>query len=66
MIKMTREEQREIKKRLNREIAEFLKMQNHYFPKLIQDIKKVLDILMFDQYMQLKVIHKKEKRFFRL
>ena len=25
------------------------------------DIKKVLDILMFDQYMQLKVIHKKEK-----
>ena len=29
--------------RIKREIAEFLKIQNYYFPKLIEDIKKVLD-----------------------
>ena len=40
---MTREEQRAIKRKLNREIAEFLKIQNHYFPDLIADIKKVID-----------------------
>lgn len=40
---MTRAEKREIKRKLNREIAEFLKIQNHYFPDLIADIKKVMD-----------------------
>lgn len=40
---MTRAEKREIKRKLNREIADFLKIQNHYFPDLIADIKKVLD-----------------------
>jgi hypothetical protein len=43
MIKMTRAEQLEIKRKFKREIAEFLKIQNHYFPELIRDIKKVLD-----------------------
>jgi hypothetical protein len=41
--KMTRAEKREIKRKLNREIVEFLKIQNHYFPDLIRDIKKVMD-----------------------
>jgi len=41
--KMTRAEKREIKRKLNREIAEFIKIQNHYFPDLIRDIKNVLD-----------------------
>lgn len=40
---MTRAEKREIKRKLNREISEFLKIQNHYFPDLITDIKKVMD-----------------------
>jgi hypothetical protein len=40
---MTRAEKREIKRKLNKEIAEFLKIQNHYFPYLIEDIKKVMD-----------------------
>jgi hypothetical protein len=40
---MTRAEKRAIKRELTREIAEFLKIQFHYFPDLIQDIKKVLD-----------------------
>lgn len=40
---MTRAEKREIKRKLNREISEFLKIQNHYFPELITDIKKVMD-----------------------
>lgn len=40
---MTRAEKREIKRKLNREIADFLKIQNHYFPELIADIKKVMD-----------------------
>jgi len=40
---MTRAEKREIKRKLKREIAEFLNIQNHYFPDLIEDIKKVLD-----------------------
>lgn len=40
---MTRAEQRDIKNKLRREIAEFLKIQNHYFPKLITDIRNVLD-----------------------
>ena len=42
-MQMTREEKREIKRKLKREIAEFLKIQNHYFPELIADIKKVMD-----------------------
>jgi hypothetical protein len=41
--KMTRAEKREIKRKLKREIADFLKIQNHYFPELIADIKKVMD-----------------------
>lgn len=40
---MTRAEQRELKRNLKNEIAEFLKIQNHYFPELIQDIKNVMD-----------------------
>ena len=40
---MTRAEKREIKRKLKKEIAEFLKIQHHYFPELIQDIKNVLD-----------------------
>ena len=40
---MTRAEQRAMRRELKREIAEFLKIQNHYFPELIEDIKKVLD-----------------------
>lgn len=40
---MTRAEKREIKRKLNKEIADFLKIQKHYFPDLIQDIKKVMD-----------------------
>ena len=37
---MTRAEKREMKRKLKKEIVEFLKIQNHYFPKLIEDIKK--------------------------
>lgn len=40
---MTRAEKREIKRKLKKEIAEFLKIQNHYFPEFIEDIKKVMD-----------------------
>jgi len=40
---MTRAEKRKIKRELKKEIAEFLKIQNHYFPKLIEDIKQVMD-----------------------
>lgn len=40
---MTRAEQRAIRNKLKREIAEFLKIQNHYFPDLIENIKEVLD-----------------------
>jgi len=40
---MTRAEKREIKRKLKKEIAEFLKIQNHYFPDLINDIKKIMD-----------------------
>jgi len=42
---MTRAERREIKRRLKNEIAEFLNIQHHYFPELIDDIKKVLDLV---------------------
>lgn len=40
---MTRAEKREIKRQIKREVAEFLKIQNHYFPDLIRDIKQVMD-----------------------
>jgi hypothetical protein len=40
---MTRAEQREMKRELKREMTEFLKIQNHYFPELIRDIKVVMD-----------------------
>ena len=40
---MTRAEKREIKRTLRNEIKEFIKIQAHYFPDLIQDIKKVMD-----------------------
>ncbi|MGB4440252.1 MAG: hypothetical protein WBJ13_13755 [Sedimentibacter sp.] len=40
---MTRAEKREIKRTIQNEIKEFLKIQAHYFPDLIQDIKKVMD-----------------------
>lgn len=40
---MSRAEIRERKRTLKKEVAEFLKIQNHYFPELIADIKKVLD-----------------------
>lgn len=40
---MTRAEKREIKRTLKNEIKEFLKIQAHYFPELIQDIKNVMD-----------------------
>lgn len=39
----TRAEKRELKRTLKSEIKEFLKIQEHYFPDLIQDIKKVMD-----------------------
>lgn len=38
-----RGERREAKRKLKKEIAEFLKIQNHYFPDLLRDIKNVLD-----------------------
>ena len=40
---MTRAEQRAIRNKLKREISEFLKIQHHYFPDLIENIKEVLD-----------------------
>jgi len=40
---MTRAEIREIKRTIQNEIKEFLKIQAHYFPNLIRDIKKVMD-----------------------
>lgn len=39
----SRAEKREIKRKINNEIKEFLKIQYHYFPNLIKDIKKVMD-----------------------
>jgi hypothetical protein len=40
---MTRAEKREIKRTIKREVAEFLKIQSHYFPDLIRNIKEMLD-----------------------
>ena len=40
---MTRAEKREIKRQLKKDVVELLRIQDHYFPDLIGDIKKVLD-----------------------
>lgn len=40
---MTRAEKRAIKNQIRNAIKEFLKIQAHYFPDLIEDIKKVMD-----------------------
>jgi len=40
---MTRAEKREIKRTIKREVAEFLKIQDHYFPDMIRHIKEVMD-----------------------
>ena len=40
---MTRAEQRALKKRIRNDIKEFLKIQAHYFPELIDDIKAIMD-----------------------
>lgn len=40
---MTRAEKRALKNRIRNDIKEFLKIQTHYFPDLIEDIKKIMD-----------------------
>lgn len=40
---MTRAEKRAIKSQIRNAIKEFLKIQAHYFPDLIEDIKKIMD-----------------------
>jgi len=40
---LTRAERRQIKRTIQNEIKEFLKIQTHYFPELIDDIKKIMD-----------------------
>ncbi len=40
---MTRAEKRALKNRIRNDIKEFLKIQAHYFPDLIHDIKKIMD-----------------------
>ena len=40
---MTRAEKRALKKQIRNDIKEFLKIQAHYFPDLIEDIKKIMD-----------------------
>lgn len=40
---MTRAEKRAIKNQIRNAIKEFLKIQAHYFPDLIEDIKKIMD-----------------------
>ena len=40
---MTRAEVRELRKKLKNDIAEFIKIQSHYFPRLIEDMRAVLD-----------------------
>jgi len=39
----SRAEKREMKRKIKNEVKEFLKIQAHYFPDLIADIKKVMD-----------------------
>lgn len=40
---MTRAEKRALKNQIRNDIKEFLKIQAHYFPDLIDDIKKIMD-----------------------
>jgi hypothetical protein len=40
---MGRAQVRELRRKLKKEVAEFLKIQNHYFPRLLEDIKNVMD-----------------------
>jgi len=40
---MGRAERRAIKRKLKKETTEFLRIQAHYFPELLDDIKKVMD-----------------------
>jgi hypothetical protein len=40
---MSRAEIRELRRQLKKDIAEFLKIQHHYFPTLIEDIKLMMD-----------------------
>jgi len=40
---MSRVQIRELRRRLKKEVVEFLKIQNHYFPRLLEDITKVMD-----------------------
>ena len=42
-MQMTRAEKRALKNRIRNDIKEFLKIQAHYFPDLIHDIKKIMD-----------------------
>ena len=40
---MTRAEKREQRRKLEKEIKEFIRIQNHYFPELIEDMREALD-----------------------
>jgi len=40
---MGRVEVRELRRKLKKEMVEFLKIQDHYFPELLEDVKNVLD-----------------------
>lgn len=40
---MTRAEKRALKNQIRNDIKEFLKIQAHNFPDLIEDIKKIMD-----------------------
>lgn len=40
---MTRAEKREARSKLKKDIAEFIKIQSHYFPDFIEDLRNVLD-----------------------
>lgn len=40
---MSRAEKRELRRKIKKEIAEFIKIQNHYFPRLLEDIKNIMD-----------------------
>lgn len=40
---MGRVQVRELRRKLKKEVVEFLRIQYHYFPKMLEDIKKVMD-----------------------
>lgn len=40
---MGRVQVRELRRKLKKEVVEFLKIQDHYFPKMLEDMKKVMD-----------------------